>query len=196
MGELPIFGCHIGIDESNEAEFKNHVPDNPLIAKNIMAFANSNGGKLYIGVRNDGTIGGVYPNKKLSLWKDEIRLRVDAAVGMLVPTYRDRVTITFHELLDKKQKHTKFLIIVSVPKSDIIYSFPDGEKYIRREASIAKITDSSLKSNSELVKENETLQMQLQIIENLHTTEKILEKLAKHQSLSLSVFQRVINSFI
>lgn len=188
-----VFGDHIGLDETNEVEFKNCVPDTPTIAKNIMAFANSNGGKIYLGIRDDGVIKGITPNKKLSVWKDEFRLKIDGAVGMLLPKYKEHVNVSFHEV-SSRGNQLRFIIVLNIPKSDVVYSFASGEKYVRREASVAKITDTSVKSNLELSTENKNLQTMLQILEDKRDIEKILEKLAMHRQRqnSLSFIQQLV----
>jgi len=43
--------------ETNRQEFKEKLTDN--LEKEVVAFLNANGGKIYIGIRNDGTIAGV-----------------------------------------------------------------------------------------------------------------------------------------
>ena len=45
--------------ENNRIDFKKTITNNSKIAKTLVAFANSNGGSLLIGVADDGTIPGV-----------------------------------------------------------------------------------------------------------------------------------------
>jgi ATP-dependent DNA helicase RecG len=45
--------------ESSKLEFKSIIPDNAKIIKTIIGFCNAKGGKLIIGVKNDGTIEGI-----------------------------------------------------------------------------------------------------------------------------------------
>ena len=45
--------------ESSLLEFKQKVPKNDQIIKTVVGFCNHKGGKLIIGVENDGTIVGV-----------------------------------------------------------------------------------------------------------------------------------------
>jgi predicted HTH transcriptional regulator len=45
--------------ESASLEFKHRVPDGDRIAREVIAFANSEGGRLLVGVQDDGTVAGV-----------------------------------------------------------------------------------------------------------------------------------------
>ncbi|MGE3534698.1 MAG: RNA-binding domain-containing protein, partial [Parachlamydiales bacterium] len=47
------------INESSTLEFKQTIPENAQIAKTIIGFCNRSGGKLLIGVKQDGTVIGV-----------------------------------------------------------------------------------------------------------------------------------------
>lgn len=57
MGRILIGGDEMIFQESETVELKSIVVDD--IKKEIIAFANCEGGKLYIGVQDDGTIIGV-----------------------------------------------------------------------------------------------------------------------------------------
>ena len=45
--------------EHQQLDFKFEIADAPKIARTLVAFANTDGGRLLIGVRDDGTIAGV-----------------------------------------------------------------------------------------------------------------------------------------
>ena len=45
--------------ESSKLEFKSIIPANAKIIKTIIGFCNAKGGKLVIGVKNDGIIEGI-----------------------------------------------------------------------------------------------------------------------------------------
>ncbi len=49
--------------ESSTVELKQEIPKNDQIIKTIIGFCNQNGGKLVIGVNNDGTIIGISDKK-------------------------------------------------------------------------------------------------------------------------------------
>ena len=45
--------------ESKTVEFKEVLPEGEKIAKSVIAFANSSGGRIFVGVRADGAITGI-----------------------------------------------------------------------------------------------------------------------------------------
>ena len=49
--------------ESSEVEFKREIPQKDQIYKTIIGFCNQNGGKLYLGIADDGTVVGVDENE-------------------------------------------------------------------------------------------------------------------------------------
>ena len=50
---------YVANGEGQYVEFKLRVPEPSRFAKEVVAFANSNGGRVFIGVDDDGTIVGV-----------------------------------------------------------------------------------------------------------------------------------------
>jgi len=56
--ELNI-GSEIGKGEGQEREFKRQIDNPESVAGEIVAFANSDGGVLYVGVDDDGTVMGL-----------------------------------------------------------------------------------------------------------------------------------------
>lgn len=64
----------IGEGESNQQDFKYHVSDTKKIAKTLVAFANTKGGKLLLGVKDNGKVIGVE--------SDEERYMIDTAASL------------------------------------------------------------------------------------------------------------------
>lgn len=60
--------------ESNHQDFKYHVSDTKKIAKTLVAFANTRGGKLLLGVKDNGKVVGVH--------SDEERYMIDTAATL------------------------------------------------------------------------------------------------------------------
>ena len=60
--------------ESNHQDFKYHVSDTKKLAKTLVAFANTHGGKLLLGVKDNGRVVGVY--------SDEERYMIDTAATL------------------------------------------------------------------------------------------------------------------
>ncbi|MDF3054796.1 MAG: divergent domain protein, partial [Gammaproteobacteria bacterium] len=49
--------------ESSTIEFKQEIPSNEKIIKTIVGFCNQHGGRLIIGVADDGVVYGIDPHK-------------------------------------------------------------------------------------------------------------------------------------
>ena len=109
--------------ESQTTEFKSNWRDEYL--KTICAFANTNGGKIFIGVSDDGNILGVKNVKKLM---EDIPNKIKNKVG-ITPSV---------EIESKKDKD---IICISVNSSPIPVSY-EGKYYIRSGS-----TTSELKGN-------------------------------------------------
>jgi len=110
---------NIGLCEDLIHEFKsdlNYLPDGELIDA-IVAFANTDGGDVYLGVENDGEITGIH-----SKHKDITRLSAFIA-NRTVPPISVRV-----ELLNLERK----VIKISVPKMTSIVASSDGKIQRRR----------------------------------------------------------------
>ncbi|XP_038651392.1 schlafen-like protein 1 [Scyliorhinus canicula] len=113
---------------------KNHV------RKYVCAFLNSEGGSLFVGVNDDGTVCGVECNHKD---EDRVRLLIDSIVkGFKPPLFPNSYSITFLPVI-KDGDTGMFLKVVRLtvhpPKKNgdiLLYETDQGEVYIRRDGSI------------------------------------------------------------
>ena len=95
-------------DESRHIEFKHYLWDNKNIrdvaVKNVCAFLNSEGGKLFFGIRDDGTILGLVPPADNPQALDQLQQQLDADLRRIYPRPLDPednsilYTITIHRL--------------------------------------------------------------------------------------------------
>lgn len=78
--------------ESSHVEFKREIPKNDQIIKTIIGFCNQNGGKLIIGVDNDGTIYGV-PEKEINRVLEYLDKSIyEAVIPPIIPqVYAQRI---------------------------------------------------------------------------------------------------------
>ena len=107
---------NIGFRETLTVEFKSdrkRLPDNDLIDA-VVAFANTEGGELYVGIEDDGEITGLHP-----LHKDAVQLAAFIANRTMPP-----VSVTV-ESFDN-------YVRVSVPRMRSIVSSSDGKTQRRR----------------------------------------------------------------
>ena len=87
--------------ESEELEFKSRLPDTGHLAALISAFANTNGGRLVVGVRDDGNIVGLED-------VDRARLRIEQALKAVSPSVQvETETISIDD---------KSVLVVTIPK--------------------------------------------------------------------------------
>ena len=88
--------------ESNHQDFKYHVSDTKKIAKTLVAFANTHGGKLLLGVKDNGRVVGVY--------SDEERYMIDTAASLFCNPV---VNYTIQEW----EYEGKTVLVVDIPRS-------------------------------------------------------------------------------
>ncbi len=71
--------------ESKTIEFKEKMPNNSSIAKTVIAFSNTSGGKLIIGIRDDKEIVGILDENIFALQDKIISLIVDSCHPNILP---------------------------------------------------------------------------------------------------------------
>ena len=118
-------------NENEENEFKedfNNLTKEP-IKNTIKAFLNNKGGKLFIGISDSGELTGVDSNKfdKVSQW-----------ISHIFESYSNLIKLT----LEKKDSFFYFLINV-LPSNNILYE-NDGKVYVRKQATLKKISGKEL----------------------------------------------------
>lgn len=72
--------------ESSQLEFKRELPRKEQILKTIIAFANQNGGKLVVGVEDNGTIVGVPEQTAFDIQQQLDQYIFEGSVPPLIPT--------------------------------------------------------------------------------------------------------------
>ncbi len=66
-------------DECTKTEFKQSFTDDVIIA--LVAFANAKGGKVYVGMRDNGKVSGVSLGKEtLQTWLNEIKQKTEPSI--------------------------------------------------------------------------------------------------------------------
>jgi len=80
------------LQESSSIEFKREIPKNEQIIKTVVGFCNQNGGKLIIGVDDDGTIYGIPETKVNALLEYLDKSIYEAVVPPVIPqVYTQRI---------------------------------------------------------------------------------------------------------
>ena len=104
--------------ENSSIEFKSSDVRAESIAKEIVAFANSNGGVIVIGIEDNRTITGVKKDKQIEEW--------------IMNIARQNINPLIHLEYQAISLNEKILVIVTVPKGkDKPYQTNEGKFYIR-----------------------------------------------------------------
>ncbi|HET8573275.1 MAG TPA: RNA-binding domain-containing protein [Edaphocola sp.] len=126
---------NIPVAESDTVEFKTSFQEK--VIETLVAFANAKGGKVYIGVRDDGKVQGIEIGKEtIQKWLNEIKLKTEPAI---VPDVR---------LLYQDGKTVAVIEVQEYPVKPLSYK---GRYYKRiqnanHQLSIAEITSLNLQS--------------------------------------------------
>lgn len=123
--------------ESVQVEFKEKVPDDLLkLCRTIAAFASTEGGRIYLGIKDDGKIVGLKENKPS--WLDKLQLRIeDIVYNNIKPT--PTLSMNLYEV------GNKYIVQIKVPKGlEPIYFFRN-KPYIRRLTATKPATPSDVK---------------------------------------------------
>lgn len=164
--------------ESVNLDFKRTITSCEKIAKTMVSFANNKGGRLFIGVADDGTIKGVKS-------EDEEKYMIERAATfyakpMLEPIFEE---IYFDE---------KLVLVVDIPKSDQKphYALGDDKKwwvYIR-------VNDKSVLASKIVV---DVLRKEYQeegVLINFSSKEKaLLEYLEANERITLKEYSAMLN---
>lgn len=98
--------------EHQQLDFKFGVNDSKKIARTLAAFANTDGGRLLLGVKDNGTIAGVRSDEEYYMMEAGAQLYCKPAVDFDI-----------HEW----EENGKNVLEVIVPKSEEIHSAPDKD---------------------------------------------------------------------
>ncbi len=168
------------VGEGIALEFKTKVPQPARIAKEVIAFANTRGGRILIGVEDDGTVKGVRDSAE-----EEFMLAnaLETHCRPPVKVHIERVEVT------KKRN----AIVVQVPESDrkphllIEEDKPDGTAYIR-------IDDMSLEASKEHLRLMRAAKKDKDVLFEFGEKEKVLMRyLENYGRITVSQFARLVN---
>lgn len=124
--------------ESKALEFKQELPGSDAVARTVVAFSNTSGGKLVIGVNDERKIVGIDPEEDVYRLKDAVASIIyDLCYPNIIPD------ITSPTL------HGKTLLVVAVPRGDLMPYFvkKDGLAngvYLRIGATVRKASEANI----------------------------------------------------
>ena len=163
--------------EGQTLDFKFCITDSKKIARTLAAFSNCDGGKLLIGVKDNGNISGIR--------SDEEFYMIQAAAEMYC-----RPNVTFEST--NWEVNGKTILEITVPKSDRKPHFAiadDGKWKV-----FIRSGDQNFIGNRILLKTWEAKKRKTGTLVKFTKKEKtLLEFLDKHGSITLSGFQKIAN---
>ena len=146
-GAGPVYhvGGEVERDEDRCHEFKATLPPRPLLEKYLNAFANTKGGKLFVGVEDDGGVRGVRFGRA---HRDELRLECDTlAKGMQPPLGPGNVKVDFVPCLDAPLTPELFVLVVRVKRDAAglhLHYTRTGELFTRENGSVRRLAGLEL----------------------------------------------------
>ncbi|MEM6844032.1 MAG: ATP-binding protein [Bacteroidota bacterium] len=167
--------------EGERLDFKQKITDSYKIAKTISSFANTKGGKILVGVRDDKTILGVDPEEEKYMLETAAEFYCDPPV-----------TLHFREIEDEEEEI--IVLEVTIPESQEKPHFVRDKNdqrlvYIRQR-------DKSIpagKTMIDLMRKGELSDNQVSIANLDHNERKLLSFLERHERVTLKQFMQIVN---
>ena len=113
-------------------DFKFEISDSKKIARTLVAFANTDGGRLLIGVKDNGSISGIR--------SEEEKYMIDSYLDEVTSDVQDRITVLSGYNRDKRLEK-KLYNILNKCKVDISY----GKKFNNIFNNLDDIKEASIK---------------------------------------------------
>ncbi len=161
--------------ESQVLDFKYCISDSRKIARTLAAFANTDGGRLLIGVRDNGGIAGVQSEEEFYM--------IDAAASLFC-----KPAIKYNVIQHKSEGKT--VLQVEIEKSDIrpVYSKDDSGKWI----AYTRKDDQNLAVNRIILKVWKKENRKDGLLIRVRKAETILfDYLRDNKSITLSKFRKL-----
>ena len=161
--------------EHQQLDFKFEITDARRIARTLVAFANTDGGRLLIGVKDNGAIAGMRSDEEYYMVESAAKMYCKPPVGFDLKEW----TIAGKTVLE--------IIIRKSPLKPHYAAHKDGKwmVYIR-------VADQNLLANRILLKVWEKEKLPKGVFLKFTQTEKLLlDYLQEHQTITLSRFQRM-----
>jgi predicted HTH transcriptional regulator len=123
--------------ESEEVEFKEKVPvESKDFAKEIAAFASTKGGRIYLGIKDNGDISGIVETTEK--WFDKLQLWIDSiACDLVEPSLEVSVKKFF--------VGNKVIVQINVPEGSEPTYYVRGVPYIRKMTKSRPATPAEVK---------------------------------------------------
>lgn len=168
--------------EGENVDFKQTIKEPFKIAKTITSFANTKGGKILVGVKDDKTIVGVDPEEEKYILETAADFFCDPPIKL-----------HFEEIEDEEDE--KIVLVVTIGESQdkphyIKNKHEERMVYIRQHD---KSLPASKKAIDLMRKGVLPLQQPAQPDHPHHNQKKLLSYLEKHQKITLKQFMQIVN---
>ncbi len=176
--------------EGLHLDFKFRIDDQKKIAKTLAAFANSEGGKLLVGVKDNGKIVGVNPEEEYYMVEGAAQMNCQPPVSFTSDVWQEG-----HHLV----------LIVEVPKSDVRHKARGEDKRWR---TYYRVKDNTVAGNKvldklwahrrgSLEKPNSFSDSELEIIKLIQLNERIrISKLYRDSGFKKGDVDRILAALI
>jgi predicted HTH transcriptional regulator len=174
---------YVSFGEGFYIEFKRRTPQPERLAKEVIAFANARGGKLFVGVDDDGTVRGV---KDVEEERFVIRRALDEHCDPPVEVAIEAVPVT------RKRE----VIVVDVPES------PEKPHYLvgqangdaRARVPYVRVADQSIEASREAVRlmkhERNPKDVRFEFGDKERTLMRYLDR---HEQITVEAFARLVD---
>lgn len=167
--------------EGEQLDFKQKITDPYKIAKTISSFANTRGGKILVGVRDDKTIMGVDPEEEKYTLETAAQFYCDPSVRL-----------QFREVEDEEEDATILEVTILESKEKPHFVRDKNEQrlvYIRQR-------DKSVpagKTMIDLMRKGELAEISVDLTNLDHNERKLLSFLERHERVTLKQFMQIVN---
>jgi predicted HTH transcriptional regulator len=161
--------------ENQQLDFKFEISDSKRIARTMAAFANTDGGKLLIGVKDNGKIAGVRSDEEYYMLEGAAQMYTKPEIKFLIKTWNIG---------------GKTVMEVDIPKSiSGLYAAPDEDGKWKF---FVRVKDKTLLANSIMIKVWERRKAEKAVFLKYSPYEKILlDYLDSNEIISLSKFCKI-----
>lgn len=171
----------VSLGEGRQLEFKRRVPRSERIAKELIAMANTDGGRLLLGVDDDGSILGVRDAEE-----EEFALReaLRAHCDPPIPFSTERIPITGR----------RDVIVVGVPSSREKPHYLLNGTNGRRRSAYVRVRDMSVEASKEAVRLMKTKEEPESVLFEFGEKEQMLMRyLDKYGRITVNQFAKLAN---
>ncbi len=161
--------------EGQKLDFKFEISDSKKIARTLSAFANSDGGTILVGVKDNGSISGIR--------SDEEYYMLEAAAQLYC-----RPEVSFNVKQWQEDRKTILEVRIDKSKSPPHYALSDEGKWL----AFIRVKDENILANRIMIRVWKRRGRHTGTLIRYSDKEKILfDYLRKHDTITLSMFQRI-----